>query len=488
VKTTLLEENLLNEDKELEITKIFLRSNPKKPKVKLTVMDYQDKFNNLCSLKEKELNSIGDELGLEMSKAGRSITNKGKRGQIRKYAEEHSIPKASTQIDLSDDLVKMLLSYLPKLELFRADTRLGVDETSFQSEFRQIVTDTVQSIPQKSEIEEKIKNGLSTEFTKIHQKLLQHTDVLTDLKPYPKFSWDKLVAFDLKGVDEDGIEASLNKRGAGIRRMLMVAFFQYLADRKVAGKEINLIYAIEEPEAFIHPGLQRELAKSLNELCISEFQILITSHSPVFAGFSPKEDLVLLKRTGGTAEAIQSPALNLEEVADELGVEPSDQICGFKACVFVEGPKDILFWETVFKKLKANGNFPATPAEKNIGFIPYGGSGLKHYIDRKALKNINRKYLVIVDSDRKNISDIIPQRKLNWKQECESDGGKFFILRKRAIENYLHPEALKRDGKLNSPFDDFTDMKSLFGENVIKTIEKMTAEEIIEKVNTLIMV
>lgn len=42
VKTTLLEENLLNEDKELEITKIFLRSNPKKPKVKLTVMDYQD--------------------------------------------------------------------------------------------------------------------------------------------------------------------------------------------------------------------------------------------------------------------------------------------------------------------------------------------------------------------------------------------------------------------------------------------------------------
>jgi predicted ATP-dependent endonuclease of OLD family len=95
------------------------------------------------------------------------------------------------------------------------------------------------------------------------------------------------VTFDLKGVDGDGIEASLNKRGAGIRRMLMVAFFQYLTDRKIAGKDVNLIYAIEEPEAFIHPGLQRELAKSFNELSISGFQILITSHSPVFAGFSP---------------------------------------------------------------------------------------------------------------------------------------------------------------------------------------------------------
>jgi hypothetical protein len=171
----------------------------------------------------------------------------------------------------------------------------------------------------------------------------------------------------------------------------------------------------------------------------------------------------------------------LEEVADELGVEPSDQICGFKACVFVEGPKDILFWETVFKKLKENGDISATPTEKCIGFIPYGGSGLKYYIDRKALKDINRKYLVVVDSDRKNMKDAIPQRKLNWKRECETEGGKFFILRKRAIENYLHPTALKRDGKPNISFDDFSDMKSLFGENIIKTVEIMTAEEIIER-------
>jgi predicted ATP-dependent endonuclease of OLD family len=187
VKTTLIEENLLNENKKLEITKVFLRSNPKKPKVKLTVVDYQDKFSNLCSLKEKELNSIGDELGLEMSKAGRSITNKGKRSQIREYAERQNLPKVSIQIDVSDDLAKILLSYLPKFELFRADTRLGVDETSFQSEFRQIVADTVEAIPQKGEVEERIKNGLSTEFKKIHQKLLQHTDVLTDLKPTLNF-------------------------------------------------------------------------------------------------------------------------------------------------------------------------------------------------------------------------------------------------------------------------------------------------------------
>jgi hypothetical protein len=111
----------------------------------------------------------------------------------------------------------------------------------------------------------------------------------------------------------------------------------------------------------------------------------------------------------------------------------------------------------VFEKLKGNDNVSATPAERSIGFIHYGGSGLKHYIDRKALRNISRKYLVITDSDRKSPGDAIPQSKLNWKQECEDEGGMFFILRKREMENYLHSEALKRNGKPEKAFDDFSD-------------------------------
>jgi predicted ATP-dependent endonuclease of OLD family len=482
VKTNFKEENLLNKDGELEITKVFSRKNPKKPKVFLMVLDYKEnKFNNLCSLKEEQLNILGDELGLAMSKSGRSITNKSKRSQLRSYADQKKIEKVCTKIEISEDLAKTIHSYFPVFELFRAETRLGIEETSFQSEFKQIVVDTVEALTHKSEFEDKIRDGLCEEFAKIHQKLLQHTDAITTLKPYPKFSWDKLVSFDLKGVDSDGVEAPLSKRGTGMRRMLMVAFFQYLADRRITNREIQLIYAIEEPEAFIYPGLQRELAKSFNELTDRGFQILITSHSPVFAGFSPVEDLVLLKRVGGKAEVIQSPQLNLDDVADALGVEPSDQICGFKACVFVEGDRDILFWENIFNKLKEKNIVPATPNEKGIGFIPYGGSGLKHCIDRKALKNINKRYLVITDSDRKSSTHSVPQSKINWKNRCEAEKGIFFILRKRDIENYLHPKVLKRAGKPDKPFDDFSDMKDLFGENVIRTIEDMTAEEIIEK-------
>ena len=48
------------------------------------------------------------------------------------------------------------------------------------------------------------------------------------------------------------------------------------------------------------------------------------------------------------------------------------------------------------------------------------------------------------------------------------------------MENYLHPKAIERSGRTLRPYDDFTDMKKLFGENVIKVIQDMTPEEILE--------
>jgi Predicted ATP-dependent endonuclease of the OLD family len=257
----------------------------------------------------------------------------------------------------------------------------------------------------------------------------------------------------------------------------MVAFFEYLAG-KGEGKTANFIFGIEEPENDLHPGLQRELAQSFRQLAGLGYQIIITSHSPVFAGASPIEDLTLIIRKGGIARAVQHPGLDTSEIAEELGVEPADQITGYKACVFVEGQDDIMFWKTVASKLKEGSYIGANFEDKGIGFIPVGGSNLKCWIDIRAMKRLNRRFGVCVDSDRKSQTDSIPQRKLNWKNQFEQDHGIFFILRKREVENYLHRNAIERSGRILQQYDDFTDMKKLFGENVIKVIEDMTPDEI----------
>jgi len=56
----------------------------------------------------------------------------------------------------------------------------------------------------------------------------------------------------------------------------------------------------------------------------------------------------------------------------------------------------------------------------------------------------------------------------------------FFILRKREIENYLHPNVIIRSHRTPIPDDDFSDMKKIFGLHVYKVVADMTVSEILE--------
>lgn len=149
--------------------------------------------------------------------------------------------------------------------------------------------------------------------------------------------------------------------------------------------------------------------------------------------------------------------------------------------VFVEGPDDINFWTTVATKLKQAGYINADFEDEQIGLLPFGGDNLGHWIHSGAMQKLTRRFGVVVDSDRKSPQHNIHGKKLNWKQACEEAGGLFFILRKREIENYIHPDAIVRAGHRLVPYDDFTDMKATFGPHIVRVISDMSAEEILGK-------
>jgi len=376
----------------------------------------------------------------------------------------------------------MIVSHLPEFVLFETDTRLGVGETKFQSQFRPIIKTAAEQsnvVEAKDTFTGAIGKALQDEVDKIFERLQLHTDAFTGLTARPAFSWDKAVAFQIYGKDQHGIETSLDRRGSGMRRLLMVAFFQYLAER---GHESggDFVFAVEEPENCLHPRLQRELIASFRQLVNEGYQVIVTSHSPVFAGSSPIEDLALVVRETGVARAIQTPDLDLSDVAEQLGVEPSDQITGYHACIYVEGPSDIDFLKNVALKLKEANHVDADFDDKQIGFVLCGGGTLKHWINHRAMSRLNRHFGAVVDSDRKSQQHNVPERKLNWKRECESQGGVFFILRKREIENYVHPDAITRSRRTLALYDAFTDMKEIFGRNVFKVIKDMSCDEILE--------
>lgn len=485
VETTLQEEMLLDQNGKLRVRKAYPRSDLTKVKISFITWDFQDDFfAGLANLKEGELNKKCSEKGIDVTKAGRGITNRSKREELRAKAEEDGILIGENELVVFpiSDLWKCIKSLFPDFQLFESETKTDVGETSFQSPFRPIIriaaeqTDVADA---RTNFTGVIEFALQKEVDEIFKRLKNYARDLASLKVKPVFSWDKAVSINILAKDNSGTDKALDKRGSGLRRLLMVAFFQYLAEKREESPS-NFIFGIEEPENNLHPGLQRELTHSLRQLADRGYQIIITSHSPVFAGASPLEDLILIVREGGMAKSIQHPELDTSEIAEELGVEPADQITGYKACVFVEGQDDIMFWKTVASKLKDGGYISVNFEAKGIGFIPVGGSNLKCWIDIRAMKRLSRRFGVVVDSDRKSQIDSIPQGKLSWKGQCKQEGGVFFILRKREIENYLHRNAIERSGRNLQQYNDFTDMKKLFGENVIKVIEDMTPDEILE--------
>lgn len=171
--TTLKEEMLLDENGLLRIRKVFPREKFNKPEINLIVSDYDDpEYATLANQKEKNLNERCVKLDIDVKKSGRSITNYGKRAKIRELAENNSLGCSLHSVSLKskDDLWKAISSILPQYKIFEADTKLGIGETTFQSQFNEILTASLndQNINTiRESFEENIQGTLQSETDKI---------------------------------------------------------------------------------------------------------------------------------------------------------------------------------------------------------------------------------------------------------------------------------------------------------------------------------
>ncbi len=168
-------------------------------------------------------------------------------------------------------------------------------------------------------------------------------------------------------VDENNI--SLNKRGSGVRRLVLLNFFRAEAERHASTSHTSrIIYAIEEPETAQHRSHQEKMMKALSHLS-SNFQILLTTHSTKILKDTKKEGVRLISKNneGNTNTKLPAPWVLPRTSLNEIGytmleeptVEYFDELYSLAIGDGKTFPRNHEFFRDTkveYKRLKKDGN------------------------------------------------------------------------------------------------------------------------------------
>lgn len=152
-------------------------------------------------------------------------------------------------------------------------------------------------------------------------------------------------------------------------------------------------YAIEEPEAHLHPHQQRKLSEYIQ----SHFsdQVFITSHSPHIASrFDPHSIVRLYTETKYTHAACGGCSSMLQNVISDFGYRLnalSAEVFFADGVFLVEGTSEVLFYNALAKELSIDLD------RLNISIISVEGIGFKPYV--AVCNALNIPWVLRTDND-----------------------------------------------------------------------------------------
>jgi putative ATP-dependent endonuclease of OLD family len=139
-------------------------------------------------------------------------------------------------------------------------------------------------------------------------------------------------------------ERSIGETCLGTANLIFLALLlEELAEQQKAGEVVTTVLGVEEPEAHLHPHLQRVIFRSLLRL---DTPLLLSTHSPHIASVTPLASLVVLHRRGGegtkacTAAGAALSALEVADVERYLDVNRAELLFS-KGVILVEGAAEL---------------------------------------------------------------------------------------------------------------------------------------------------
>lgn len=502
VETSLGEEFLLNSEKKLEIKKRYpVSGGGSVSEESVIVCDYPDNENliDLLSKKRTTLRLQLEELAINAEGVNRN-RNKDLRAAIRNnFYPDGQIQTLKTEIkidgslDNEDNRKKIwssLKKYLPLFSLFFVDKPLNDQDSDIQDPMKEIVKEVLKK-DTITPLLEQLKVEVQAASTDLADKTINKLNELdsemaeTLRSAFPREpGWNSI--FKLALEDDRGI--SLNKRGSGMRRLVLLSFFRAQVENRRTDSAPNIIYALEEPETSQHPDFQLMIVNALKELADTDnAQVLFTTHNSNLAKEIPKKSLRYIYANNGNINVENGTNDDgtdndeiIDKIIDTLGALP-DPKNKVKVLVFVEGENDVNGL-IEYSKLLHDEDDSIINLENNeqVTFIPTGGSQLKYYIEKKYLDGLLQAQVHIYDSDIP--AYVTAVETINAEGNDRKVG---FNTTKLELENYLHHEAINECyGELNIEIGltEIADLEHV-PEKTAREVHSVTSETEWESIN-----
>jgi putative ATP-dependent endonuclease of OLD family len=478
--TTLSSEYLLNADGKLEIYKTWKATASKAELERVYVVASAPSagiVRDLLFKKRDDLRELADELAVQANRNRNPDMRSAIYGHFAQQGQlalelrevDMDLPKEKAEsLDEARKIWKKLSDrHLPIYALFKSEQVGGDKEAAIRAPLALTLKTAIKSLEvQLSPIAEQIEAAVRDTTERTLERLRRdYPEVARNLAPeYKAPSWASAFSLDvLRGDDE----VPLNKRGAGVRRLVVLAFFQAEAEKKkadrTAGADIMpVIYAIEEPETSQHPDFQKNIIRAFESLADAGDQVIITTHVPGVAGLIPTDAIRLVTSTPAGMPQIEVGNDEVyEKIVEALGVLPDRRA---RVALYVEGPNDVEFLLRVSRLHRsADASLVDLDSDPRIAFVPMGGGNLQHWVNKRYLANAQFVEVHIYDTDDQAAPQYGPVAATINARGTQDVA---YLTTKREMENYIHADAIQATIGCAVVVTDWCDLPRLVAEQV----------------------
>jgi len=458
--TTFKEEFLLNEDGYLEVRKIInaagktITANSVSVEI---VARHPDVYETpLITLTVSKLRDLLKQYKDQISNY--EDINKSKKADMRQSLFSLLVTKETefnnihiSLKDLQEDTIKSWNRFrenLPIYNLFQSDRTNTDGDKEVQDPMKAITREVLSTLePELNEIRDEVVKRVEEIGKETVEKLKDlDEEISSELTTLPDLrNWDTIFRFSLD-TDDD---IPLNKRGSGVRRLVLLSYFQAQAERiRTTSNNTKMIFAIEEPETSQHPNYQKMLIDALTEISReNNNQVFITTHTPEIAKLVNSNELIMISRDNDNNPVIiKEQEIKLSKISETLGVLPT---ISSRMVICVEGKNDINF---LYNINQAVPEFKAILdlEKEDISIYELGGSRLIDWVNQNHFKSSNIKEFHLYDGDDERYKKVVDE--INEAKDGRRYGSYTSL---REMENYIPLQLIEKE--FGCELDKYTD-------------------------------